>query len=207
VPDWTPPIPEHGILQSEELAPTPSGAVDDAASLQGLDGLVRNHHPELRKHVYRHVGSWADADDIVQQTYVNFFNKGLLGKRGPKVIDNVRAYLFKMAGNLAHDWVRKRRVRDTFAEDELLRTLEVAHSTEEVCESRDEFAVLLTRIEELPPQCRRALLLYRHEGLSLEEVGKELGIQPKSVHALISRAMKYLLQAVSEESIRSGRGR
>jgi RNA polymerase sigma factor (sigma-70 family) len=198
VADLTPPIPEHGILQSEELAPSPSGAADDAASLPGLDGLVRNHHPELRKHVYRHVGSWADADDIVQQTYVNFFRKG------PKVIDNVRAYLFKMAGNLAHDWVRRRRVRDTFAADELLRTLEVARSPEEVCESRDEFAALWTRIEELPPQCRRALLLYRHEGLSLEEVGKELGIQPKSVHALISRAMKYLLQTVSEENLRSG---
>jgi DNA-directed RNA polymerase specialized sigma24 family protein len=40
----------------------------------------------------------------------------------------------------------------------------------------------------------------RHEGLSIDEAAAHLGIKPKSVRALISRAMKYLLATVPQES-------
>jgi hypothetical protein len=66
--------------------------------------------------VCRYVGSWGDADDMGQQTYVDFFHKGLLGERGPEVIDNVRAYLSKTIAVRACGRVRQRRVRNRFSE-------------------------------------------------------------------------------------------
>jgi RNA polymerase sigma-70 factor (ECF subfamily) len=160
-----------------------------------FDGLVRNHYPELMRHVYRRVRSWAEADDIVQETYTN-----LAGARTSRTINNIRAYLFKMAGNLAHDWNRKRLVRNTFAREELLRVPTVAPSAEDICEGREQLECLLRQIDNLPQQCRIALMLVRHEGLSIDEAAAHLGIKPKSVRALISRAMKYLLATVPLES-------
>jgi RNA polymerase sigma factor (sigma-70 family) len=186
-------------MSTDELPPA-EGALDRPSSghqreeTLPVDGLVRDHHPELRKHVYKRVRSWADAEDIVQQTYINLWQVPRLS-----AVENVRAYLYKIAGNLAQDWLRKRRVRESFAQEELLRALATARSAEEICESRDDFAELLKRIDDLPQQCRMALLLYRHEGLSLQEVAERLGIQPKSVHALIARAMKYLLETGPQE--------
>ena len=187
-------------MSSNDLSTTDAGKdLPSPDCIQGeitsrVDGLMRIHQPELRKHVYRRVGSWADADDIVQQTYINLWRA-----RGVNAVDNIRAYLYRIAGNLSQDWVRKRRVRESFAREEVLRTLASARSAEEICESRDDFAELLRRIDDLPQQCRMALLLYRHEGLSLAEVAQRLGIQPKSVHALIARAMKYLMEAAPQE--------
>ncbi len=164
--------------------------------VSAFDGLVRSAHPELRKHIYQRVGSWDDADDIVQETYFN-----LMRARGVSAVSNVRSYLFKMAANLAHDWHRQRRVRESIYRQESERAPAVTRSTEDVCLSQDEFEYLLERLDDLPQKCRTALLLYRCEGLSLEEVGERLGIQKRSVLPLIARATKFLLDAVSPESL------
>jgi RNA polymerase sigma-70 factor (ECF subfamily) len=174
-------------------------ASDSPLSGEGFsafDGLVRSAHPELRQHVYRRVGSWDDADDIVQETYFK-----LSRVRSSSAVRNVRSYLFKMAANLAHDWNRKRRVRESIYRQESQRAPAVTRSTEDVCLSQDEFEHLLERLDDLPEKCRTALLLYRYEGLSLEEVGARLGIQKRSVLPLIARATKFLLETVSQERL------
>jgi RNA polymerase sigma factor (sigma-70 family) len=166
-----------------------------------FEGLLRNHHSELVRHVYSHVHSWPDAKDIVQQTYFNLFRA-----RGLSAIRHLRAYLFKTAGNLAHDWNRKRLVREAYAREEPLRAPMQAMSPEEICLGREELECLLRQIDTLPQQCRAALLLVRYQGLSFEEAGLQLGIKPKSVRRLCQRAMDYLLETVSQESL-TPRGR
>jgi len=163
--------------------------------LVGLDGLFRNHHLELVRHVYQRVHSWSDAHEIVQQTYFN-----LVCSRGRSAVTNVRAYLFKMAANLAYDWNRKRVVRDSFAREAVLRAVSQEVSAEEICEHREELEHLLEQVDNLPQQCRTALLLVRHEGMSIEEAATRMEIKPKSVRVLLSRAMKYLLATVPNKT-------
>lgn len=191
--DWNRQTARAPALPAEEMtALAPQGQGD--SDPPNFEGLIRSHQPELRNYAYRCVGSWADADDIVQEIYLRF-----IGTRRIAVVGNERAYLFKMVGNLARDWMRSRRIRDSYAQDAVARELEVAHSAEHICASEDELSYVCARIADLPPQCRKAILLYRHEGLTLEEVGQRLGIKPRSVHKLISRAMEYLLEAVPEK--------
>jgi RNA polymerase sigma factor (sigma-70 family) len=161
-----------------------------------FDGLVRNHYPELVRHVYRRVGSWDDANDIVQETYTKLAG----APTATSAISNIRAYLFQMARNLAHDWRDKRLVRSTFVREERLRAPTVALSAEDICEGREQLERLLRQIDKLPDQSRRALLLVRHEGLSINEAAECLGIQPQSVRHLLKRAMKHLLATVPQES-------
>jgi RNA polymerase sigma-70 factor (ECF subfamily) len=168
------------------LTPDLTSICSDARSTE-LAGLVRSHHPELVRHVYQYVRSWSDALDIVQQIYLNFLRTpGLSG------VTNVRAYLFRAAGNLAIDWNRKTRVRDAYAREEPLRTPTLALSAEQTCQNRQDLEYLSRQIDALPPRCRTALLLVRGEGLSVEEAAKRLGIKPKSVRGHIARAMKCL---------------
>lgn len=155
-----------------------------------FEGLVARHRKELRHHAYRATGSWADADDIVQQTFFNYWRI-----RSAAAITNVRAFLFKMVGNASQDSRRAAQVRASFAQDEVLRALSASRSAEEICATEEELARLLRHIQDLPLQYQRALLMYRHEGLTLEEIGQRLGIQKKSVSKALSRAMKYLLDA------------
>ena len=188
-PPLTQPMSTHGAAATPvaQLAPGPSSSREAEYSAR-LSTLVARHHSELLRHVYQHVHSWPDAGDIVQQIYEN-----VLRPPGLSTVTNVRAYLFRAAGNLAKDWQRKKRVRDAYANEQPLRAPTLAISAGEACESRQALEFLLQQIDTLPHQCRMALLLVRIEELSIEEAAVRLGIKPKSVRSLIARALKHLL--------------
>jgi RNA polymerase sigma-70 factor (ECF subfamily) len=193
-------------MSEEEVA-----SVEDSALLLGskpprgdirhteLGQLLRQHNGELVNYVYSWVHSRADAADIVQEAYIRFFR---LGDRN--AVSHLRAFLFKVARNVATDFIRKRIVREAFAEEEPLRASGEAPSTEHIWVAKEELEVLQRAIETLPPRTRMALMLVREDGLSYEELGARLGIKTHSARRLVERAMEYLLEAVSERSINPG---
>src|SRR5262249_19218687 len=80
-------------MQSDALSP---GAAD----------LFRNHGRFLWGLCYRMTGSAADADDLVQETFVRAI------ERPPRVLDRPwRPWLVRVAMNLARDQLRRRRRR------------------------------------------------------------------------------------------------
>ncbi|MFT4254692.1 MAG: sigma factor, partial [Caulobacter sp.] len=76
-----------------------------------LTSLVRSHHGELVSHVRGSLRSGADAEDLVQETWIRAGRVMEAEARGGPVIGNIRALLFRIAGNLSIDHLRKRRVR------------------------------------------------------------------------------------------------
>src|SRR5690349_21321537 len=82
-----------------------------------LEQLPRLHNDALVNHVCSWVHSRADATDIVQETYVRFFRLG----DTTTVVSRPKAFLFRIAKNVATDFIRRRTVRDAFAEEETLR--------------------------------------------------------------------------------------
>src|SRR5579864_4331660 len=157
--------------------------------------LLLQHNDELINYVYGWVHSRADATDIVQEAYVRFFRLG-----DPSAISHLRAFLFKIAKNIATDFIRKRIVREAYADEQPLRANEGAPSPEQIWLAREELTALQRAIETLPPRTRMALMLVREEGVSYEELGQRLGIMTHSARRLIERAMEYLLEAVSKET-------
>src|SRR5258707_11452256 len=140
-----------------------------------LEQLLRRHNAALVNYVYSWVHSRADATDIVQEAYVRFFRLG-----DTTAVSHLRAFLFKIAKNIATDFIRKRIVREAFAQEEPLRTSNEAPSPEHIWLAKEELAALQRAIETLPPRTQMALMLVREDGLSYEEVAQRLGIKTHS---------------------------
>ena len=70
-----------------------------------FEALVEAHRDELRVHCYRMLGSYDEAEDLVQETFLRAW-KNLGGFEGRST---VRAWLYRIATNACLD-VRKRRV-------------------------------------------------------------------------------------------------
>ena len=157
--------------------------------------LLLQHNDALVNYVYSWVHSRADATDIVQEAYVRFFRLG-----DPTTISHLRAFLFKIAKNIATDFIRKRIVREAFADEESLRCNNESPSPERIWLANEELTALQRAIETLPPRTKMALMLVREDGISYEELGEKLGIKTHSARRLIERAMEYLLEAVSEQN-------
>lgn len=146
--------------------------------------LVDTYSAPLYRHAYRLLGERNAAEDVVQDTFLRLWK--IAHKWEPKA--PARAWLFKVADNLARDALRKRRPTFALIDDE--PDLDPGPEAQTV--AAFELAELRRRIDELPERQRTALLLCRMEGLSMQEAATALACSVESVEALLARARRTL---------------
>jgi len=146
------------------------------------------------------------AEDVIQETWIR------ANAAATELPENPRAYVYRMAGNLAVDHLRREhggvRSPANRADDHedgapvLESVPSAAPDPEATLQSQQEFRVLYQAVNELPEKCREVFLLYRGQGLSMREVASELGIAEKTVEKHIARAMVHCRGRLRE----AGRG-
>jgi RNA polymerase sigma-70 factor (ECF subfamily) len=160
----------------------------DPSPVPSLAAVVEAHYDELRAYALRKVGCPAMAADIVQDTWL----RAAVGAPAEPV-QNPRAYLYRVAGNIAVDRLRQAQVQSRLmAAGPPPEDVPAADPTaDRVVAGREEYAILRNAVSELPARCRVVFLLYRGHGLSMREVAETLGIAPKTVENHIAKAMLH----------------
>ena len=161
-----------------------------------LAQVVETYYDELRHFIRKRTNSSILAEDVIQETWIRARNTQVAFP------DNPRAYVYRMAGNLAIDLIRKQaswekihEAIDETATDSGKTALSHQASTDpaphEIVTSPQELAALDTALAELPSRCRQVFLLYRGQGLSMREVALHLSISEKTVEKHIAQAMMH----------------
>lgn len=150
-----------------------------------LAQAVEAYYEELRRFVLRRTRSASLADDVVQETWIRARATAAVMPANP------RAYLYRMAGNLAVDRLRRdRAVADRTTGDAGIERMACpAPAPDRVMQARQELAILSDAVRRLPPKCRTVFLLYRGHGLTMRQIAVRLGISEKTVEKHIARAM------------------
>lgn len=190
--------PGHRLASQRDALPTSADrdTADRIAIARALAGdeaafetVVRTHYPALCEHVLRYVGSRETAEDLVLDLFAHLWDRR--HRSIPLTID--RGYLYRSARNRALDYLRRERVasgwldrmsrepqgRDGDGPDDLLACSELA-------------AAAARAVAELPEQRRRIFVLCREHDLSYAEIGKKLGISPRTVNTQMTRALRTL---------------
>jgi|694.fasta_scaffold69628_2 RNA polymerase sigma factor (sigma-70 family) len=164
----------------------------------GLVGLFERHRSELRRFLEALCQDPHDAEDLLQELWIKVATSSV----GP--VGNGRAYLFRMANNMAIDQFRSRR-QARARQASWLESQGLGHglpedqpdpapNAETVISGRQEAEALAEAILALPPGARRALTLHRLEGLSHAEVARAMGISRSGVEKHLALAMRHLRQ-------------
>lgn len=171
-------------------------AQSSSAPSHGLVSLLELHRAELRRFLEAHCESPADAEDLLQELWIKASSLAI----GP--VGNGRAYLFRMANNLAIDHYRARtqaNTRQAHWLDSLGRggvpadeIADPAPSAESALAEQQETEALARAIFALPPGARRALTLYRLDGLGHADVARAMGISRSGVEKHLIVAMRHL---------------
>ena len=106
--------------------------------------------------------------------------------------ENAKAYVFRMAGNLAIDHLKRETVRSD--REGGIATDQAAHdapSPETQAAARQELAILAAAVQELPRKRRRIFILYRGRGWTMRQIAQRLGLSEKTVENQIARAMVH----------------
>jgi RNA polymerase sigma-70 factor (TIGR02960 family) len=196
----------HGPMSDVEQDPVVAAAKagDEAA----FATLVARHRRELHVHCYRMVGSFEEAEDLVQETFLRAWRKRETFEGG----SGFRAWLYRIATNASLDAIRLRSRRvaslGSFAEvpwlqpypDQLLD--EVAPSDDEpdaVVVARETIELtFLAVIQLLPPQQRAVLILRDVLDWSAAEAASLLDTTVAAANSALQRARATLREQLPQ---------
>jgi RNA polymerase sigma factor (sigma-70 family) len=149
-----------------------------------LDELYRAHAAEVYRYAYAVLGNAADAEDVMQTTFVNALRALERGEKPRKPTN----WLITIAHNLIRQRFRQQQSRPH--EVELDRDI-ASFEADDDGPSIDDLVRALQRI---PPTQREALVLRELEGRSYKEIASILDVSPTALETLIFRARRSLAE-------------
>ena len=125
------------------------------------------------------------SEDLVADSFSKVWQKIREGLE----IENFQSYMYQTVRNECLAYLRNK--KETVG---LENVTEINHETIDTSE-RD--AKIWKAIDELPEKCRQVFLLSKRDGLSNEEIAKEMGISIKTVKNQMTKAYSRLREALS----------
>ena len=160
--------------------------VASAGRSDAVSRLFAEHNSTLLGFLRLRVRSDQEAREIAQEAYVR-----LLQLDEPDTISFLRAYLFRIASNLATDRLRRAAVRQVAHSDPVFEGTLDEIGPDRSLIARQQLALVETALAELPESVRRAFLLHRLEGLTMSKIGGCLGVSERTAYNYIVRAMVH----------------
>lgn len=167
--------------------------------------LVRRHSAELYRLAFSLVGNAADADDVVQQSFVGVL-RGIDRFQGRS---SLRTWLYTIVMNQASKTRRSRRVRQAVpldaggliaAADDAARGgsggLPAARPPNPAVDGRLDVAVML---DALSPEHREVIVMRELQNLTYEEMAAALGVPRGTVESRLFRARRTLRERFADQ--------
>ena len=145
--------------------------------------------PYLRAVAFRMLGSWSEADDAVQDSWLR------LSSTDPNGIENLRGWLTTVVGRVCLNMLRSRRSRpeEQLGEPELEPTLWDPNGPDpegEAVLADSVGSALLVVLDFLAPAERLAFVLHDLFAVPFDEIAPIVGRSPSAVRQLASRARR-----------------
>lgn len=197
------------IRLQEQMAGALSAECMTAEQDQRISEAVERDHARLRNFIRRRVADESDAEDILQDVFYELVE----AYRLMKPVEQVSAWLFRVARNRITDLFRKRKpgaVRNQSAavaeEGDLPSWEDLLPSPDAGPEAAYARSVLLEELDaalaELPEEQREVFVAHEFEGRSFKDLAAATGV---SVNTLLSRKhyavthLRQRLQAIYDE--------
>ncbi|WP_345962300.1 RNA polymerase subunit sigma-70 [Streptomyces sp. BRB040] len=187
-------LEEPGMSGPDVTGPDTRGLGE--ADESKFSGLAERHRRELHVHCYRMLGSFEDAEDTVQETFLRAWRR----RETFQGRSTFRAWLYRIATNACLDLLAKRRPEPATGgevrwlqpyPDRLLDELPAggADEPEAVAVARETIELAyLVAVQHLAPRPRAVLILRDVLGWPAKDVAELLGDSVNSVNSALQRA-------------------
>ncbi|HEX8689692.1 MAG TPA: RNA polymerase sigma factor [Solirubrobacterales bacterium] len=163
-----------------------------------FETIVDRYQGRLLGFCRQMLGSTEDAEDVLQEVFVNAYRAMLADEREI----NLRPWLYRIARNRCLNHLRKP-TADAQESMDMVPMVEAAATAEKV-HNREEFRQLLSDVAKLPETQRTALLLREMDAMSYEEIASTMDTSVPSVKSLLVRARISLAEASQARQLTCG---
>lgn len=168
--------------------------------------MVARYYRELLNFLARTTSDPDTAADLAHES----FARVLAAQRTGQPIRHPRGLLYRTARNLMVDAHRRDSLRaavhapggDSGDEAQGVDSVAAppAFDPEAILASRQGLAAVLETIDQLPPRCREAFILYKFDGLTYAQVARHMGISVRTVEMQLQIAMKACWACLEDQN-------
>ncbi|MCZ2343137.1 MAG: sigma-70 family RNA polymerase sigma factor [Bacteroidales bacterium] len=174
----------------------PESASDDP--IRRFEELYQRHSREVWATAYARCLDSELAMDIVQECFFRLWRQQEAGEE----IQNIRAWLLRVARNLAEDYAKSAFRRNGTQSGMVMNAIRTGGIGPHEKLERDElFAQIRVVLDELAPADRELLTLRYALDYDSPQIAEALGIQVAAVHMRLSRARQRLAERLSQHGI------
>ena len=149
--------------------------------LEAFNDLVLRHQDLAWRMAYRFLGDAMEAEDVAQETFL----KILEAAPRYRPTATFHTYFYRVLTHLCIDRARKKQLTSI---DDIPEAIDPSLSQDESLIEKERQDQIHLALDALPPNQKAAMILRHYEGLSYAEISQILGVTPKAVEGLISRA-------------------
>lgn len=168
---------------------------DSSSEPEAFSRLYKTTVAPLKRYLARLLGNTSEAEEVAHDAYVRIYKKPA---------NKPEALLYTTARRLAINRLKRREISPIAPTDFGLHTSAArTPSIPDQVIARQEWSLLQTAINDLPPGCRQVLLLRKIDLLSHREIGERLNIAVSTVEKQHARALRLLRAALPTETRQS----
>lgn len=156
--------------------------------------LVQQYQKPIFNLMYRVTGSYEDAKDLAQETFIKAYEKLDHFKMGERFFP----WLYTIGYNHARNFVRRGNpVHAISGKDcDEQSGLDYPSQHEERVLAQIDFLRIYQALEQLPMDYREAVILHYHEGLSMEDIAMALQLSVSGAKMRVHRGIKKLREII-----------
>lgn len=161
-------------------------ADEEGARAQLVERLFREHNEALIRFLQARLRSYQEAREVAQEAYVRLLSLDKLG-----AVSYLRAFLFRVAANIAIDRRRRDETHDRATELPIFHEFADTLTPERRVADAQQVQRLERLIAAMPAKCQKAFVLNQIHGRDFAAIAQDMGISESMVRKYVMRALLY----------------
>jgi RNA polymerase sigma-70 factor (family 1) len=153
---------------------------------EAFDMMYERHWQSLYLSANRLLKSRTQAEDIVQDLFINLWQK-----RGEYQIENLPAYLRKALRSRVFNYLKRDQAKNSFYEP-FEDMQQASFSADQLVRDKEFLKLIAAYVDTLPSKRREIFLLKYRDHMNTSEIADHLGVSMKTVQNQLNRALSGL---------------
>jgi RNA polymerase sigma-70 factor, ECF subfamily len=165
-----------------------------AGDITAFEMIFRTYYQPLCNYAYTFLQDKEEAEEIVQSTFLNVWEK----KETLSIRTAVKPYLYAMVRNACLNVIKHEKIKQKHVVEELAIGVHSHDSVSHTVAGSELELKIQQAMEKLPEQCRLVFKLSRFEELKYSEIADQLNISIKTVENHMGKALKIMREQLKD---------
>ena len=165
-----------------------------AGDLTAFEMLFRTYYQPLCNYAFTFVQDRDEAEEIVQSTFLNIWEK----RESLSIHTGVKPYLYAMVRNACLNVLKHEKIKQQHAAMEMAVAERSTESVARTVMASELETKIYQAMDRLPEQCRLIFKLSRFEELKYAEIAQQLHISIKTVENQMGKALRIMREQLKD---------